>query len=349
MSALSEELKRTARSLAAMQAPDGSIPWEPGRHVDPWDHVEAAMGLDVAGDHAAARRAYAWLAETQRSDGAWAAAYIDGRVFDATLDANFCAYVATGLWFHHLCRPDRSFLDRSWPMLERAMDFVLGLQAPSGEIYWARDATYVVWLGALLTSSSCIYLSLRSALSIASELGEERPDWELAATCLREAVRERPSLFEPKQRYSMDWYYPVLAGALTGSEARAHLAERWPTFVVEGWGCLCVESRPWVTTGETCELILACLASGLRAEAEDLFGWIQRLRSDDDLYWTGINLPDRKPWPVERTSWSAASVLLAADALEHGPAARLFSPEDRSVRAESVIALPEFSELPELP
>ena len=47
------------------------IPWFPDGHCDPWNHVETAMALDVAGLHAEAERAYEWLADTQRADGGW--------------------------------------------------------------------------------------------------------------------------------------------------------------------------------------------------------------------------------------------------------------------------------------
>ena len=42
------------------------IPWFPGGHCDPWNHVETAMALDVGGLHAAAERAYEWLVGIQR-------------------------------------------------------------------------------------------------------------------------------------------------------------------------------------------------------------------------------------------------------------------------------------------
>ena len=37
------------------------------------------------------------------------------------------------------------------------------------------------------------------------------------------------------------------------SEAR--LAARWNDFVMDGFGCRCVEDEPWVTVAETAELI----------------------------------------------------------------------------------------------
>ncbi|MFJ8967149.1 hypothetical protein ACIRG5_47990 [Lentzea sp. NPDC102401] len=59
----------TAKSIAAVQHSNGAIPWEAGRHVDPWNHTEAAMGMAVAGLLDESRAAYEWLARTQNDDG----------------------------------------------------------------------------------------------------------------------------------------------------------------------------------------------------------------------------------------------------------------------------------------
>ena len=62
----------------------------------------------------------------------------------------------------------------------------------------------------------------------------------------------------------MDWYYPILGGALRGRAADARIDERWGDFVVDGLGIRCVDDRPWVTGAETCELVLALDALGDR-------------------------------------------------------------------------------------
>ena len=114
----------------------------------------------------------------------------------------------------------------------------------------------------------------------------------------------------------MDWYYPVLAGVLTGSEARARLASRRGVFVHEGEGVRCVSNQDWVTTAETCECAMAYLAAGDRAAAMTLFEWAQRLREPDGSYLTGRAFPANVSYPdQECTTYSAAAVLLAADAL----------------------------------
>jgi hypothetical protein len=313
---LDADLQATAASIARVQLVDGSIPWEPGKHVDPWNLVEAAMGLDEAGRPEAAAAAYGWLAAKQRCDGAWAAGYRGYEVVDATLDANFSAYPAVGILHHYLVTGDRSFVESMWPVVDRAIGFVLDLQAPSGEVMWARDAHYEPWPAALITSSSCIHLSLRCAVALAEIAGEERPDWELSAELLRTAVADRSGRFLDKSRYSMDWYYPVLGGVFTGAEARSILLDGWDRFVLEGYGVRCVADHPWITAGETCELVMALAMTGLEQEARRVFGWIHHLRSPVGAYWTGATFPDGTIWPRELATWNAGAVLMAAACLQ---------------------------------
>jgi hypothetical protein len=284
------------------------------------------MALDAGGRHEAARAAYEWLARHQRPDGAWAAGYRDGATIDATLDANFCAYASAGVWHHYLFTQDRPWLARMWPMVERAIDFAIELQDVSGAVFWARDSSYRPWPGALLTSSSCIHMSLRGALAVAEELGVQRPDWELSLTHLAHAIAHRPDAFEPKDEFAMDWFYPVLGGAVEGPEANARIAERWAEFVVEGRGVRCVDDRPWVTTGETAELALTLIAMERPDEARALLNWIDHLRAPNDSYWTGATFPDGVIWPREKPTWGSGAVVLAWSALEcDGPTRALFT------------------------
>jgi len=64
------ELQQTVDAIAEWQLPSGMVPWFPGGHADPWNHVEAAMALTLGGRDAAAERAFQWLADIQRPDGA---------------------------------------------------------------------------------------------------------------------------------------------------------------------------------------------------------------------------------------------------------------------------------------
>ena len=302
---------RTAASIAAVQNQNGQIPWFVDGRTDPWDHVEAAMGLDTAGLHEQADAAYRWMQRTQNADGSWYRGYHGRQVIDAAREANFTAYIAVGLWHHYLSSGEDTLLDQLWPTLLGAIDFVLGLQAPGGEIRWARDASGRPAGEALLTGSASIYHSLRCALAIAEYRGVDQPDWELAAETLGHAVAAHPERFSPRERFSMDWYYPVLGGAVRGVAARARLDGAWERFVVPKLGVRCVADRPWVTGAETCELVLALCATGEHDRAAAVFAAMQHLRHTDGSYWTGYVYPDDARWPLERTTWTAGAVLLA--------------------------------------
>ena len=318
-----DEVSATAGAVAAVQRPDGAIPEFPGGVTNPWNHVEAAMALDVAGLHHEARRAYRWLARTQRGDGAWPAGFLEGEVVDRTLDANFCSYVAFGLWHHRACVDD-DLLQEMWPVVDKAMTFILGMQRPDGTISWARDAAGRRWDAALLTSSSCIHMSLRAAIAIAASLGHARPDWELALSLLGAAIRAGDQNFQPKRRFSMDWYYPVLARVIEGEAARRRLRSRWDDFVVSDLGARCVSDRPWITSGETAELVLALNAADMPLEASLLLRWVQHLRAEDGAYWIGATFPDGTVWPRQKPTWGSGSVVIAADVLRGGPSALCF-------------------------
>ncbi|MFS1526068.1 prenyltransferase/squalene oxidase repeat-containing protein [Microbulbifer sp. 2304DJ12-6] len=321
----------SAAYILSQQQPDGAIPWFKGGHADPWDHVEAAMGLAIAGELAAAEKAYQWLADTQLEDGSWWAAYKDGAIENQERrESNFVAYVATGIWHYYLISGDRKCLHRFWRMVERAIEFVLGLQTEHGEIHWAVDTESKPKEDALVTGCSSIYKSLECAINIAHRLGVSRAHWESGRFALGNALRNSPERFDrtwaSKARFSMDWFYPVLCGAVSGAAARVRLQQRWEEFVVAGLGCHCVNDEPWVTVAESCELAMALLATGQRARAEVIYRGLHRWQDSDGGYWTGYVYPDDAVWPEEKTTWTVGAMLLAADALAGlTPASGLFT------------------------
>ena len=308
----------TARAIAGVQASDGRIPWVPGGKADPWNLVEAAMALDATGHHDRARAALGWLGARQLPHGGWYSYYSGDEVIDATLDTNISAYVAVGVWHHHLASGDEAILRRHWPMVDAAIDHVISQQFPWGGIAWRADDPAD---GALLTGSSSVHLSLRCAIAIAERLGHSRPEWEVALLLLAEAITHRSHLFLDKQRWAMDWYYPILGGVITGGAAQARIDEGWDLFVVEGLGVRCVSDRPWITAAETCELALALVTVGDRERAEQLLSWVQFLRHDDGSYWCGMNFEDERfgdrgeYFTADQPTWNSAAVVLASQAL----------------------------------
>lgn len=319
------QVAATARSIARMQEPCGAVPWTTGEHVDVWNHVEAAMALLVGGQVEAAERAYDWVPTMQRPDGSWPMKIVAGEVEDDRSEVNMSAYLAVGVWHHWLVRRDPAFLHRLWPAVRAGLDWVVTQQVAFGGVNWTPSEDFC-----LLAGSSSIYQSLRAGVALAGLLDEPQPEWELAGGRLGHAVREHRDLFADKSTFSMDWYYPVLGGAVAGQDALTLLATRWDDFVVPGLGIRCVDTNPWVTGAETCELAMALDAAGDTDRALRLLADMQHLRGEDAGYWTGWVYDDGTGsganhdvyWPAEHTTYTAAAVILAVDALgeTHGHA-----------------------------
>ncbi len=326
-----EFLRPTVDFILGVQTKEGEIPWFENGHSDPWDHTEAAMGLSIAGEFAAAERAYRWLALKQLPDGSWWRNYRSGEPDQADRrESNYVAYIATGVWHHYLISENKGFLAELFPVVDRAIEFVLTLQSAHGEIDWAVDAAGAPMGDALVTGCSSIFKSLECACHIASSLGIERDHWWLARERLGVALRQRPERFDrtwaSKARYSMDWFYPVLTGVVQGQAAGDRLRARWHEFVEPGLGCRCETQEPWVTVAESCELTMALLAAGDRPRAVEVFSWLSQWRAADGAWWTGYQLVEDLLWPDEKPTWTAGAILLAADALTaHTAAASLFT------------------------
>jgi hypothetical protein len=285
------------------------------------------MGLSVGGYLNEARRAFEWMAGIQQEDGSWYTAYRQGIPQDKTRDANLSSYIAVGLLHYALITQDTAFLKQMWPTLLRAIEFALRLQTPNGEIYWAISPKGNVDRMALLTGSSSIYMSLKCALAIAKMLGVCMPSWEIALHKLAGAIKHKPYLFNmTKSRYSMDWFYPILAGVITGGDAQRRIDKYWKKFVVEDQGVRCVSDKPWVTIAETAELTLALAGMGNLEQAAIVFNWICDCRHDDGSYWCGFTCPDLVVWPEDKITWTNAAALIAADAIYSlTPASVLFN------------------------
>ena len=178
------------------------------------------MALDAAGEHEAAERAYRWLAGHQnRGRLLVRGVRRRGRATPsptAAAETNFCAYIAVGVWHHYLSTGDDAFLDRMWPTVFAAVEFVLAAPAARradrleargrrhGRRRRAADREFVRPPGAALRARH-----RRAPRGAAARLGVGG-----RARC-GHAIRRHPERFLDKGRYSMDWYYPVLGGALT--------------------------------------------------------------------------------------------------------------------------------------
>jgi hypothetical protein len=314
-----EYLKQTVVSIVTVQQADGSVPWLPGGIVDPWTHVENAMALDIGNFHSEARLAYYWLSQNQLKDGSWYATYKAGKPLDTSKVSHGISYIAVGVWHHFLNTGDLAFLREMWPSVLAAIGFVLDMRGPNGEVYWARDSAGTIYPVALISSCSSTYLSIKSAISIAKVLREDKPDWKEVNIELGEAIRRMlpvsSSIQGNKTTFAMDWYYPAMCCVINGDDAKSRLSSGWDKFVIDGLGSLCSLEQGWVTAAETSELAITLAVHGEYEHSARVFNWIHQMRDEDGAYWYGMALPDKEIWPQEKPTWTSAAVVLAADML----------------------------------
>lgn len=324
---LSLDIDSVAAIIAKTQTETGEIPWSQDGHTDPWDHVESIMGLTIGGYIDEARVGFEWMLKNQLDSGAWYSSYRKGVPEDKTLDTNMSSYIAVGVFHHYLITQDIEYLKMMWPMVKSAIEYALSLQAPGGEIYWAKSPEGRIDHMSLLTGSSSVYMSLKCSLAIAGILNHSVPDWKERFKKLGDALKYRPNIFNvTKSRFSMDWFYPILCGALTEEDAQKRIDKHWKKFVVDGLGVRCVSDEPWITLAETSELVLALSAIGNQRLATIVFSWIQDKCFEDGSCWCGFTFPNMIIWPEEKMSWTNGVALMAADALyELTPAGQLFN------------------------
>ena len=199
------------------------------------------------------------------------------------------------------------------------MDFVISSQTSKGDIYWAKEEGIEILDDSLITGSSSIYKSLECAIAIYNILGKPIENLKESRLSLKNSINNNPERYdrswESKSRYSMDWYYPILCGVYDDKKGISIIDSKWSDFIVLGMGCKCVVEEPWVTVAESSELVIALVKLGLIEKAEYIFNSLHQWRDEDGLYWTGYVYTDEKFWPVEKPTWTAGAVLLAADSL----------------------------------
>ena len=148
--------------------------------------------------------------------------------------------------------------------------------------------------------------------------GHERPDWELSAAALAHVIVHEPEAFQPKHRWAMDWYYPVLTGVIGGDAGRERLGGPVRR-VRDGRPRACGASTtargsppPRRASAPSPTSPSASADIGPRAV---LVG-AGSCGPTTGRYWTGIVFPEEVHFPGgEQSTYTAASVVLAADAI----------------------------------
>ena len=219
------------------------------------------MALTVTGYAAEARAAYRWLADTQLGDGSWFNYYLGDQVKDARLDTNVCAYLAAGLYHYLVATDDVDFCVELWPVVERAIDFVLPTRTLDGTIAWSLDSTGPARELRAVDGTSSIFHSLRCAVRWPSaSTRPSRPgNWRPAGSATPWRITRR---LRAEERVRHGLVLPVFSGALFGEAGLKRIDDGWERHVMDGYGVRCVSTSDSVTAAETAECVLALDALG---------------------------------------------------------------------------------------
>ena len=107
-------LDHLGRFLKATQNFSGAIPSNKNGTHDPWDHLEAIMGLATLGYQTEAIKGFNWMISNQNTDGSWYNLYDDQKPLELNKQTNYSSYLAVATWHFYLLNNDIAFLRNHW-------------------------------------------------------------------------------------------------------------------------------------------------------------------------------------------------------------------------------------------
>ena len=97
--------------ISNLQLESGAIPSNKDGSHDPWDHLEAVMGLATLGFIHEASQGLEWMKQNQNEDGSWFNLYQDNYAIEKNKQSNFSTYIAVAVWHNYLLTLYLDFLD----------------------------------------------------------------------------------------------------------------------------------------------------------------------------------------------------------------------------------------------
>ena len=315
-------IEHLGKFISNMQQSSGAIPSNSDGSHDPWDHLEAVMGLATLGYMNEALQGLEWMKDNQNSDGSWYNLYLNNQAIKKNKQSNFSTYISVAVWHYYLLSQDQSILEKFWDSIEQGILFALNLQHSNGAIAWNVDEAGVKDEDYLLSGCSSIAKSLECTIAMCEILEKQDMKVKLIeshASLLR-AIENPVGIFDLKKdrsRFSMDWYYPILSGITANNHLMNLVQHIKDVFIVPGIGIKCVSDEPWVTVAETSECSMALKKLGNDELANELLLNAAAIVDGHNIPFMGWQLQEKIYWPDEKPSWTSAALILAADANNH--------------------------------
>jgi hypothetical protein len=312
-------LNHLGEFLDHVQFLSGAIPSNQDGSHDPWDHLEAVMGLTTLGYKDQALNGLHWMASNQNEDGSWYNLYQDNKPLELNKQTNYASYIAVAVWHFYLLNNDIHFLKNFWEPVKKGVLFSLSLQHSNGAIAWNIDKYEKIDEDYLLTGCSSIAKSLECAIAICQVLDHKsfELEWRESHSKLIVALENPAEIFDLKKdrsRFSMDWYYPILGGINSKKRIVSLIEMIKNSFWIKDLGIKCVADEPWVTVAETSECSIAFKKIGEDKIASELLLNAIAIVDSHDIPYMGWHFNENIYWPEETPSWTAAACILAADA-----------------------------------
>jgi len=289
--------------IISNQSPSGAIFWDEKAKCDPWDHCECLIALAIYEEWEHFWRGVNWFFTNLNEDGLIYAEFQNEKPSKLHYESHHAPYIIIPLIQASLIDQEQDYkkilTNEQLLKLENVFEALNEFKDEDGYFYWAKDSNGYSD-NSLITASMSILLSLaakdKSLPMFNIDMWQEKFN--------RDGI--------DRSRFSMDFYYPFLAGIKNN---RKEFLDLLDNYYVKGLGVKCVAEEPWVTIAESSECVISALIHGNENIAKEIFNDIQQFQNKDGIFPTGYQYHMEIFWPDENSTWTNAAVIIAAHAL----------------------------------
>jgi hypothetical protein len=289
--------------IISNQSSSGAIFWDEKGKCDPWDHCECLIALAIYEEWEHFWRGVNWFITNLNEDGLIYAEFQNEKPSKLHYESHHAPYIIMPLIQASLIDKEQDYkkilTNEQLLKLENIFEVLDDFKDEDGYFYWAKDSNGYSD-NSLITASMSIFLSLvakdKSFPKFNTEMWQEKFN--------RDGV--------DRSRFSMDFYYPFLAGIKNNKKEFLDLLDN---YYVKGLGVKCVAEEPWVTIAESSECVISALIHDNENIAKQIFNDIQQFQNKDGIFPTGYQYDMEIFWPEENSTWTNAAVIIAAHAL----------------------------------
>ena len=264
--------------IISNQSSSGAIFWDEKGKCDPWDHCECLIALAIYEEWEHFWRGVNWFFTNLNEDGLIYAEFQNEKPSKLHYESHHAPYIIMPLIQASLIDKEQNYkkilTNEQLLKLENIFEVLDDFKDEDGYFYWAKDSNGYSD-NSLITASMSIFLSLvakdKSFPKFNTEMWQEKFN--------RDGV--------DRSRFSMDFYYPFLAGIKNNKKEFLDLLDN---YYVKGLGVKCVAEEPWVTIAESSECVISALIHDNENIAKQLFQDIQQFQNKDGISQQDINI-----------------------------------------------------------